>query len=79
MTQEDKSSMVNVTSVNLSAPADWQAFERLTRELFESEWQTDDDRAKSSTVLMFMARTGFTISGLASSAKVAPEAIGTRL
>jgi len=45
MTQEDKSSMVNVTSVNLSAPADWQAFERLTRDLFESEWQTDDARA----------------------------------
>lgn len=37
--------MVNVTSVNLPAPADWQAFERLTRDLFESEWQTDDARA----------------------------------
>lgn len=37
--------MVNVTSVNLPAPADWQAFERLTRDLFESEWKTDDARA----------------------------------
>lgn len=37
--------MVDVTSVDLPAPADWQAFERLTRDLFESEWQTDDARA----------------------------------
>lgn len=37
--------MVNVTSVNLPPPTDWQAFERLTRDPFESEWQTDDARA----------------------------------
>lgn len=36
--------MVNVTSVNLPSPADWQAFERLTKDLFESEWKTDDAR-----------------------------------
>jgi hypothetical protein len=38
---EDKSSMVNVTNVDIPPPSDWQAFERLIRDLFESEWRTD--------------------------------------
>ncbi|UWQ83268.1 PIN domain-containing protein [Leisingera caerulea] len=43
--REYTSSMVNLTSVDLLPPADWQAFERLIRDLFESEWQTDDAQA----------------------------------
>ncbi len=37
--------MVNVTNVDIPPPSDWQAFERLTKDLFESEWKTDDARA----------------------------------
>lgn len=37
--------MTNISSFDFPPPSDWQAFERLIRDLFEREWETDDAQA----------------------------------
>lgn len=37
--------MTNISSFDFPPPSDWQAFERLIRDLFEREWETADAQA----------------------------------